>query len=253
MFNKSHISFLTRKTTAGFTLIELLVVIAIISLLVSILVPSLNSAKELARRALCAANLHAIGIATHLYDQEQEFFPRPNGGSAAMMWRTQGTITFEIDQGERPLNSYLEITDVIDNPARTEPAPDVMSQARCPSDRLPITEFGQPYFTWYEMLGNNYYFNINLAYESLYDKRLIEIRSPSTTILNCDHTVDFGYSTWAHMHTRFYLLGPHQPGTGWSNAAFVDGHVEFIRLQDDWDEASVGNWLKGDGWSLIVE
>ena len=51
----------------GFTLIELLVVIAIISLLVSILLPSLNRAKELARRVVCGGDLRGIGLATVMY------------------------------------------------------------------------------------------------------------------------------------------------------------------------------------------
>ena len=51
----------------AFTLIELLVVIAIISLLISILLPSLSKAKELARTTMCASNLHSIGLLNHLY------------------------------------------------------------------------------------------------------------------------------------------------------------------------------------------
>jgi len=47
---------------SGFTLIELLVTIAIISLLASILAPSLNRAMELARRAVCCSNLHQMGV-----------------------------------------------------------------------------------------------------------------------------------------------------------------------------------------------
>ena len=56
----------------GFTLIELLVVIAIIALLVAILLPSLNRAKELARRTACAANLNAVGKGMSMYSTEAE-------------------------------------------------------------------------------------------------------------------------------------------------------------------------------------
>lgn len=56
----------------GFSLIELLVVVAIISLLVSILLPSLNQAKELARKTVCSSKLHQIGLAMSLYGNEYD-------------------------------------------------------------------------------------------------------------------------------------------------------------------------------------
>jgi len=56
---------MTKKN--AFTLIELLVVIAVIALLVGILLPSLNRARELAKRATCGANLNGIGKAMYLY------------------------------------------------------------------------------------------------------------------------------------------------------------------------------------------
>jgi prepilin-type N-terminal cleavage/methylation domain-containing protein/prepilin-type processing-associated H-X9-DG protein len=52
---------------SAFTLIELLVVIAIIALLLAILLPNLAAARERSRRTVCAANLHALGLATNLY------------------------------------------------------------------------------------------------------------------------------------------------------------------------------------------
>jgi len=57
--------------TTGFTLIELLVVISIISLLIAILVPSLQEAREQSKRAYCLTNLHSIGAAALSYANEE--------------------------------------------------------------------------------------------------------------------------------------------------------------------------------------
>lgn len=60
------------KRRKGFTLVELLVVIAIIALLVSILMPGLARARELARRAKCMSNLNGLGKAIALYQGQYD-------------------------------------------------------------------------------------------------------------------------------------------------------------------------------------
>ena len=72
---------MNKKRVCGFTLVELLVVISIIALLVAILLPALNKARQQAQATACLANLHQIGLATVFYANDwNDYLPRGGFG-----------------------------------------------------------------------------------------------------------------------------------------------------------------------------
>src|SRR6187401_3367350 len=79
----------------GFTLVELLVVIAIIGILVALLLPAIQSAREAARRTQCKTNLKNIGLAILNHVDSQKVFP--TGGV------TYGTLIDDYNEDGKPV------------------------------------------------------------------------------------------------------------------------------------------------------
>src|SRR4051794_5633618 len=94
--------FRRRRRRHGFTLVELLVVIAIIGLLVAILLPAVQAARESARRASCTSSLRQLGIALQTYQDVQKTFP-PAGTTET------GSTDFDLySSGHAMLLPFLE-------------------------------------------------------------------------------------------------------------------------------------------------
>ncbi len=121
------------RARSGFTLIELLVVIAIIAVLISLLLPAVQQAREAARRSQCKNNLKQIGLAIQNFHEVKGTLPSSRLGPQHASWVVQ--ILPYIDQ--TPLYKQWNLNDTyyLQKPvARTTSIP----MFYCPSRRAPM-------------------------------------------------------------------------------------------------------------------
>lgn len=221
----------------GFTLVELLVVVAIIALLLAVLLPSLRKARDRAKRAACAANLHELAHAWHMYlqDHADRFL---TGLNANINYGGRQGIPLAEYGGNRaapvpkPLNVYFKYEPVLYDGGEV---------FKCPAD----TGGNIAPKTFFEFYGTSYTANYMLVggADVLVPSQFgacrnvmtrVDLRLPDLTrtrISNESRLMlvgDGGWAnTWAPSNSK--KVEWHRKAAT-HNVAFMDGHVEFLRI-----------------------
>jgi prepilin-type N-terminal cleavage/methylation domain-containing protein/prepilin-type processing-associated H-X9-DG protein len=217
----------------GFTLIELLVVIAIIGVLVALILPAVQQAREAARRGQCKNNLKQVGLALQNYHGSRSTFPPGYvstydslGNDTGPGWGWGAMILPELDQS--PLQNGIAFIQPIE--AATNAVPRVMTLAVfvCPSDtaRTPWTAvtrdaLGNPTSTICDVAAANYIGVFGIREPGIdgegvfFRNSFIGIKNitdgTSTTLLVGERSQRWCEATWVGAVTNAQLFPP--PGS----------------------------------------
>ena len=211
----------------AFTIIELLTVIAIIAILASMLLPALNSAKKVAKKAVCTGNLKQQGLAMGMYagDFDGYFVTLGEPGSdedISCPWMFGGGEANGWSAPQRPFYSYIKSVNLTRKMTAS-------TSFWCPMDTRGNNHYWSTanYYYWF---GNSYSYNNaggfggyknradNLNGAGLGGYRVVSISTPSAKAMINEADISSRNGDLIDWH-----------GGNMTNIVFVDGHVKLMR------------------------
>lgn len=215
----------------GFTLVELLIVIGIVALLIGILLPALNQARQMSRRTKCLSNLRSMAIAQAMYAAENK-----------------NLLVVAGDGSYAPQGSWIGLLE----PYAGKPLVRVCPDDRSPFFENPDTTTGASVYRTTSYAINNY---VSPTHSPSPDpvRRITQVRRSSSVVQFVELGETGSYAVGDHVHAQLFYSAavPHltlnkissQMPVGrhggmrraWSgvlNYAFLDGHAEALALAD---------------------
>jgi prepilin-type N-terminal cleavage/methylation domain-containing protein/prepilin-type processing-associated H-X9-DG protein len=192
------------KASCGFTLVELLVVIAIIGVLVALLLPAVQAAREAARRTDCSNRLRQVGLSMQNHVDALKVFPTggsgPNPNIAAFLTggRPNGPNRQGLGWGYQIL-PYLEQNAVKNITTQTQLQNTIVDLYFCPSRRAPTRQLSRGSLTEFVVLSD-YAAAVPASYPCA---PLAAIANPSTRV-NVGALTPFAQTVYTQIRSTFW-------------------------------------------------